>query len=471
MKATVHLTLTLLAILLTTGAAANDWKSRAGELIAAGEFAKAERILGNLSAKEKEANEVTVDSLKSVMLRMRSDFSITPAEGKLILEELMGRKVTSSEISRWKECRYIETMNIDGQQWWFRKLKRNFRLLNWEDFHEDIAADAKSTAATRQAWIDAAMKTAPDRNGTRDWHKAVARMTLDVYADSVPDGKTVRVWLPVPFENMRQRNICMESSSHPLTYSEGSRHHTVYMEAKAQAGKPTHFEINYTYETGEHHVDRSQMLKKVKPYDRDSELYRTFTKEELPHMIVDDKMKFLARKIVRNETNPVLQAARIYDYIATNFPWAGARDYSTIDNIPMYVLRERHGDCGQVVLLYISLCRSIGIPARWESGWCTDPGDVDWHDWAATYFEGVGWVNTDVSYGRAGYGGPQADYYKSGIDMYRLSTNEGIADVLSPAKKYARCESVDFQSGEVEWEGGNLETSAWESELTIEILP
>ena len=35
---------------------------------------------------------------------------------------------------------------------------------------------------------------------------------------------------------------------------------------------------------------------------------------------------------------------------------------STIENIPEYVLDNRHGDCGQVSLLFITLCRISGIP-------------------------------------------------------------------------------------------------------------
>lgn len=471
MKISKYLFLSVLICFCASALHAKGWKNDVNKLIVAGEFSKVEQVLDKLPAKQKRANQLQIDSIKSIMLRIRKDFSITPAQGKLLIESAMKRKVTATEIKDWKENKYIETRTIDGQEWWFRKMQRNFKLLNWEVFSNDFVAEETSTAATRQAWIDEAMKTKADKNNTRNWKKATVKMVLDVNANAIPAGETIRVWLPIPFENMRQRNFQMVSSSHKLTYSEGSKHHTVYMEAKAVADKPTHFEINYTYETGERHIDQAELLKKVKPYNTESEIYKTYTKQELPHMIVNDQMKYLAGKIVRNEKNPVLQASKIFDYITSNFPWAGAREYSTIENIPMYVLKERHGDCGQVALLYISLCRSIGIPTRWESGWCTNPGEVGWHDWAETYFEGIGWVNTDVSYGRSGYTDNQANYYKSGIDLYRLSTNEGISDALSPAKKYARSESVDFQAGEVEWKGGNLEYSDWDSELTIEVSP
>ena len=149
-------------------------------------------------------------------------------------------------------------------------------------------------------------------------------------------------------------------------------------------------------------------------------------------------------------------------------PWAGAREYSTLADIPAYVLENHHGDCGQVALLYITLVRSLGIPARWESGWMLHPDEVNWHDWAETYFEGVGWVPTDPSFGRSAVGTSMNDYYATGIDVYRMASNEGVGDVLSPRKTYIRSETVDFQPGEVEWRGGNLYYDKWHSHLEVD---
>ena len=168
-------------------------------------------------------------------------------------------------------------------------------------------------------------------------------------------------------------------------------------------------------------------------------------------MLVNKQMKALARKIVGGETNPVLQASMIYDWISANYPWAGAIDYSTIPCIPNYVLDIHHGDCGQVTLLYISMLRSLGIPARWESGWVFDEtGWTGYHDWGEIYFEGTGWVPTDVSAGRDTYGERYDGFFKTNTDAYRLASNEGIRGELSPKKQYLRRETVDFQAGEVE---------------------
>ena len=274
----------------------------------------------------------------------------------------------------------------------------------------------------------------------------------------VPAGEVVRVWMPIPYENLRQKNIKLLSSSHPATMSQGSVHHTVYMEAVAEKGKPTHFEINYTYDVGERNFTQEYLLKHVKPYDTAKEVYQRYTASEAPHQVVTPAMKALALDIVGNEKNPVLQASKIYDWISANFKWAGAREYSTIPNIPEYVLHIGHGDCGQVSLLYISLLRSLGIPARWESGYMLEEHSAGMHDWAEVYYEGIGWVPVDMSFGLLKSNREEAvmDFYKTGLDYMRFASNKGVGGILSPAKKWVRSETVDFQLGEVEWDGGNL---------------
>ena len=80
------------------------------------------------------------------------------------------------------------------------------------------------------------------------------------------------------------------------------------------------------------------------------------------------------------------------------------------------------------------------------------------HDWAEVYYEGIGWVPVDMSFGLLKSNREEAvmDFYKTGLDYMRFASNKGVGGILSPAKKWVRSETVDFQLGEVEWDGGNL---------------
>ena len=456
--------LCLVTIAISLSMVAQDWLPSVNRLMEEGEFKRASSYMKSLPKVVRQADAVKIDSLNQIMTRIRKDFNVTPEQGRKMIQERVP-DVTDAQIAAWKAKRQLEVMNIDGREWWFRKAVRNL----WLPGDEFSATPERQDDGYRRnhKYFLEAMRCAPDVNGVRDWRKVSITFSLDVDADALPAGETLRVWMPFPFENLRQRNVRFISGNRPVTFSTGSKHHTVYMEAVAQKGKPTHFEYTFSYDVAERHLCQQDILALLKPYDKESETYKTYTASEAPHMILSERIHRLALELVGNETNPVLQASKIYNWISGKFPWAGAREYSTLANIPEYVLLNNHGDCGQVALLYISLVRSLGIPARWESGWMIHPGEVNWHDWAETYFEGVGWVPTDPSFGRGVYDTPMNDYFATGIDAYRMASNEGVGDKLSPPKTFIRSETVDFQPGEVEWRGGNLYYDCWNSHLTV----
>ena len=443
------------------------WKTEACKLVHSGELNKAVALMDSLSDGEKGEYALQIDSLREIIDRLRYDFAVTPEEGVKMVKEIVP-EADDELIAEWKGKKYIETMTIDGSEMWFRKAVRNLRLIDVDDFGLYNKLEKRGVEEDYTGYHNDMMAKDADDRGTRNWHLAKITFTLDVDADAVPAGEMVRVWLPFPFENGRQRNIRLISTSHKPTMSEGSVHHTVYMETPAEAGKPTQFSMELSYEVGGQYVSLDDLKRNLKPYDKDSELYRRYTATEYPHIVPNEKMRELAKSIVGDETNPVEQASMIYDWIVARYPWAGARDYSTIPNIPEYVLENGHGDCGQVSLLNITLLRSLGIPARWESGWMLHPGEKNLHDWGEIYFEGTGWVPCDVSFGRSTKGTALKDIYKTGTDIYRFATNEGVNGKLSPEKLYIRCETVDFQIGEVEWRGGNLPMQKWSSNLNID---
>lgn len=462
-------TILIVALLLGMGFSAQaqdaSWRSQVDRLIDQGEFTQASRLMAKLPRKVRKQQQWAIDSLNEVMRRIRKDFTLTPVEGRKQISDKYPQ-CTDENISQWKQSRALEVMNIDGQEWWFRKAVRNLWLLAPE-FREQQGADRDKEGDSYLKYYRQAMAADPDAQGVRDWHHANITFTLDVKADAVPAGKTIRCWLPFPFENLRQKNIKLLGSNHPATFSQGSKHHTVYMEAQAAKGQPTHFEFTFSYDVAERHLCKQDLLALVRPYDPKSEAVRRYTGTEYPQIVITDSIRDLAYDIAGFDENPVEAASRIYHWISERFPWAGAREYSTMRNIPEYVLQNRHGDCGMVTLLYITMVRSLGIPARWESGYMLHPGEVNYHDWAETYFEGVGWVPTDQSFGRSVVNTCLNDYYATGIDVYRLATNEGIADQLSPKKRYLRSETLDFQPGEVEWEGGNIYYDNFKSHITV----
>ena len=63
------------------------------------------------------------------------------------------------------------------------------------------------------------------------------------------------------------------------------------------------------------------------------------------------------------------------------------------------------------------------------------PGEKNLHDWAEVYFEGVGWVPVDVSFGRyTPSSNPDiVGFYSHGMDAHRLAANHTVCGDFYPA--------------------------------------
>jgi transglutaminase-like putative cysteine protease len=430
--------------------------------------------------KSPEADSVQVtygyDSLADFQNRLAIDFNRDEAYIRDYLKPYYPN-LTDGMMKGWEASGALETMVIDGHKRYFRNAGRNlFRIDKGAKAVYDSVNVSLPKVDGYEKFLDgylheviAAVKSSGKTYVMPVKH--TIRYELSVDADAVPAGETVRAWLPYPRTDIPDAQFdvkLVSASEHDYVISPDSyRHKTIYMEKKADSGKPTVFTCEYSYKANNRWFDFD--ADKIKPYDKGSAEYREFTAEQVPHIVFSPRIRHIADSLTAGIVNPYRKMVLIYGWIVDNFPWASAREYSTIDDIPEYVLDNRHGDCGQVGMLLITMCRCEGIPARWQSGWMLHPGEINLHDWSEAYFEGVGWIPVDVSFGR-GRGDVRDNpedylFYTRGLDAYRLIVNDGWGGDLYPAKIYPRSETVDFQRGEVEWRGGNLYFDKWNYSL------
>lgn len=408
--------------------------------------------------------------------RLQRDFRLSREQVRAYIEKYIPH-VTDSMMQVWEDTRALECMEINGEKRYFVNAGPN--LFRIDSVCRQIKLDKEGEPLSRQEEVS--RKNLPEiiEAVQTQGRPIVAskRMrvtyTLTVDTNAVPAGKIIRCWLPYPRTDVaRQTDVRLLATSEGryTLAPETSTHRTLYMERRAEAGRPTVFSETFEYASaGEWHaLSPSDVL----PYDTTSALYRQYTAERERHIVFTPRLRQLAARLVEGETNPLLQARRIFRWVNDRFPWASAREYSTIDNIPEYVLLNRHGDCGQVSLLFITLCRICGIPAHFQSGFMMHPGAWNLHDWAEVYFEGVGWVPVDQSFGVPSFArnAHEEGFYMGGIDSWRMVVNQDFGVPLVPEKQYPRSETVDFQRGEVEWEGGNLYFDQWDYDMQIEYL-
>ncbi|MFP3872752.1 MAG: transglutaminase-like domain-containing protein [Candidatus Natronoplasma sp.] len=113
------------------------------------------------------------------------------------------------------------------------------------------------------------------------------------------------------------------------------------------------------------------------------------------HPVIQQK----AEEIVEGETNIYDKARALYDWLNDNIAYRLEGDNRPKHAIWTY--NERAGDCDEQSFLYISMARSLGIPAWIEFGMLYDRMRDDWgnHGWIRLKFVTVegetGWVNID----------------------------------------------------------------------------
>ncbi|HHV40210.1 MAG TPA: transglutaminase domain-containing protein, partial [Bacteroidales bacterium] len=389
-----------------------------------GHFKKAEHMIRKyiahteLAPEEKMQWEWEIDRMHRIVL----DFTKTP-EDALEYIRTYYPDVSQEQIKAWEESRALEGMVINGEKRYYSRALRNlFRIdADCKARFEKIngpPVDVKEPLLLEH--LPAIVKNTGGKKGIYARQKThTLGYTITVPANTVPEGEMIRAWMPLPRTDVgRQSGFKLLSVSQQdyIISPDSYIHKSIYMEQPAVQDQDAIFSYSFTYKAqGEyHHFDPH---KDIRPYRTEDPEYKKYTKAEAPHVVTDGRVAALAKEIVGEETNPFLQLEKIYTYISQTYPWAGAREYSTLENIPLYVLDHKHGDCGQVSLLFISMCRSLGIPARWESGWMLHPGEINLHDWAEAYLEGVGWIPIDQSFGIQN--GPLPLFYSRGMDAYR----------------------------------------------------
>jgi len=146
----------------------------------------------------------------------------------------------------------------------------------------------------------------------------------------------------------------------------------------------------------------------------------------------------------------------LYDVVFTLAKWVLENiNYSlqtlteTVSQKASWVIENRYGVCDEITILFIAMCRSLGIPARYVGGlaytnW-NDLNDFGPHAWAEVYFPSVGWVPYDITYSEFGF-----------ID----GTHIKLKEYIDPEESSTR----------YEWRGRNIDIITKKLDMNARIL-
>lgn len=268
--------------------------------------------------------------------------------------------------------------------------------------------------------------------------------------DPVPgrSGQMVYAHLPLPIEYAQVRNFKLLSLSHPEAATIAPPdfpQRTVCFHALPD--RP--FFAEYTYENVLHYNQPDPEKVLIEKYDNEA------IGERPPHVVFTPYLRMLCGEIVGDEQNSLLKARKIYDFITTKMIYSFMRPYMTMPNVPEYGASSLKADCGVQALLFITLCRIAGVPAKWQAGLEVSPMDVGCHDWAMFFVAPYGWLFCDPSFGGSAWRMDDLErwnFYFGNLDPFRLPANSEYQHDFYVPFKNLRSDPYDNQDGEAEYE-------------------
>ena len=449
------------------------------KLARSGDFAAAEELL---SQKKPVADADALQSrleLVDILHRIRIEYSLDAASLLAKVKKSIP-DVSTEEVERWAIDSRSRFRMIDGKKFYFRREPQNIFLFCKEAIDRRTRAGAASPPSSwRLTDHLSAVVAESERSNSPEVlpvkHRFTHTITIRGNHPKIKKGSTVRVWMPFAQEYRQQRDVkLVHASPEPKLIApnaidgdpiKGAAQRTVYFEQIVEdPAKPLVFQEVIEYTSFAYCPKLDPTL--VAPLPKD---WRgTCLNERPPHIVFTPEIRKEVAAIIGDESNPLIKAQRIFRWVSANIPWNAEDEYCIIPSFAIKAYTDRCGDCGVQNTLFITMCRIAGIPARWQSGFETKPGEWGMHDWAEIYIAPWGWLPADASYGVQASDDPRvADFYCGHQDSYRLIVNLDWGRDLFPTKSTLRSEPADFQRGEVEVDGQNLYFDEWESKSDV----
>lgn len=426
-----------------------------------GDFERAQRLIA-MYLKNDKAPECVKARLKietEIIKSLPLDYVYTEEEAlKMLQEKIPG--FTETEFQQLIDTSAVDWIYINGKLHACRKFLDTLLKV-----HPDLAARAGESDGDESDERKLLNQNCDDmiKNGKAQWHIRL-RAHIKVAESAFRKGEKVKVHLPIPAYAINMKNIKILSTS-PEAVKIGAPHQkqrTVYFECVQQENAPFVVEYEYDSVTNYVHPEADKVTQNQPDFD---------TAEQAPHIMFTPFIRQLCAELKGKESNPVIVARKFYDYCTTKVTYSYMREYFSITQIPEYCGLNLKGDCGVQALLFITLCRCAGIPAKWQSGMFVTPYSCGSHDWAQFYVEPYGWMFCDPSFGGSAFRSGNEirhEYYFGNLDPFRMVANSEFQAPLIPPKKYLRNDPYDNQTGEMEYENHEL---LWnEVEHDVEII-
>lgn len=418
-----------------------------------GDFAGAQKMIDHFMTKDipnalRKRLEIEKDVLK---VMGGNEYPYTYEEALEIMTSHL-RDFKEEELQYLKEISAADWIYVDGTVHFQRRFYENL-IKTRPDLAERVMVEDVDDAQAnelKQKLLNDNVHYMKEKGGRTV--RTQIRATIKAQKDAEEVGRKVTVHLPIPKICQQVSKVDIIAASPEITKiaDEDAAQRTVCFETELKADQE--FMVEYAYD---YHVDYVEL----DPAKASEEQPDFCTNEQAPHIRFTPYLQELLKEIIGDETNPIIKARKIYDFVTTKVMYSYMREYFTIECIPEYAAINLKGDCGVQALLFITLCRMTGIPARWQSGLYATEFYTGCHDWAQFYVAPYGWVFADLSFGGSAWrmGNTERwNYYFGNLDIFRMPANSEIQMEFTPEKKWLRIDPIDNQRGEIEYEDHGL---------------
>ena len=418
-----------------------------------GDFAGAQKMIDHFMTKDipnalRKRLEIEKDVLK---VMGGNEYPYTYEEALEIMTSHL-RDFKEEELQYLKEISAADWIYVDGTVHFQRRFYENL-IKTRPDLAERVMVEDVDDAQAnelKQKLLNDNVHYMKEKGGRTV--RTQIRATIKAQKDAEEVGRKVTVHLPIPKICQQVSKVDIIAASPEITKiaDEDAAQRTVCFETELKADQE--FMVEYAYD---YHVDYVEL----DPAKASEEQPDFCTNEQAPHIRFTPYLQELLKEIIGDETNPIIKARKIYDFVTTKVMYSYMREYFTIECIPEYAAINLKGDCGVQALLFITLCRMTGIPARWQSGLYATEFYTGCHDWAQFSVAPYGWVFADLSFGGSAWrmGNTERwNYYFGNLDIFRMPANSEIQMEFTPEKKWLRIDPIDNQRGEIEYEDHGL---------------
>ncbi|MCI0379830.1 MAG: transglutaminase domain-containing protein [Gemmataceae bacterium] len=320
---------------------------------------------------------------------------------------------------------------------------------------------------------------------------------------NVPKGaKQVRIWFAIPQDTKAQMTeeftvVSPSKGFEKVQDSEGNQF--LFLDVKEPKADKLNVLTTFTLTRSE--VNAPADASKSRPLTPAERLKLAAYLKANKHVVINDEIRQLARKIVGEEDNPVRAARKIYDWVLDNIEyWVKEPSKLRASKVgsTTHCLTTGTGNCTDFHSLFASLARAAGIPTQIVYGSLFKPEldgkniDQSYHCWIEFYAPNIGWIPLDVAVAdifagkirlnetnktlvsrttATGYDGPNpkmVDYYFGNLEARRVTWSRGRDLILTPPQKGAPVNAIPVAYIEVD--GEELSSANWTRLLTFREL-